>query len=74
MTTSSHAEAPDAIQPYMAGEAAAEKFITDLSTLVPVGDDLYRVIDDHTHRLSFEDHRFLSGFLRTIQKRLEAVS
>lgn len=65
---------PSLIASTLDGQHQAEQFLTDLSTKCPIGDDLHHIIDRHTQQLSTESDAFLRGFLRTIQKRLEATA
>jgi len=62
-----------ATQSTINGQLAAEKFIVDLSAKCPVGDDLHYLVNQLTQQLSAEHDAFLRGFLRAIQKRLEAL-
>jgi len=63
----------DLTQATINGQHQAEQFITDLSAKCPVGDDLHYIVNRHTQQLSDEHDAFLRGFLRAIQKRLEAL-
>lgn len=56
---------------HICGERAAEKFLADLATSCPTGDELFRFVQFFGSFSSDVDIAFMCGFCRRIQKHLE---
>ncbi len=71
MTTRTMAPDHNLILANIQGERDANQFLTNLSTFMLVGDDLYRAIAFHTNPVSDESAEWLRGFCRSIEKACE---
>lgn len=67
-------DTPDLFIAYVEGQNCAERFLLDLVTTCPAGDDLYHLVNHHTLKIDAEQDAFVRGVLRAIQKRLENLS
>ena len=56
------------------GHSAAVAFVDALRTSSPTGDELADILKTHSHPLAESNRLFLLGFVRQIQKVLEAQS
>jgi hypothetical protein len=67
-----HCCATPEIHAHIDGDKKARQFLVALSTHTSIGDDLYNLINLYTATPSSKHSAFIRGFLRRIQKELEA--